>query len=323
MEQQHEVKILTEIKNVSWFRLVDNSKQLLSKGVFKICSLSEQNIYYINQDDFYFTIQKQIPFISVQFQTHKTYLFPHIENGFNAICVELDEEVITQLDIILSNVATFLTKDLLDHQDETLRNSINTHCVSIFETPLIDDNQTLHYIKKGGDILKNGFVWLGKTAATGVNKAGEYIGSKISSTKKVEVSQETKEKFQKIKDTTTKTVSVSAGFLSAVLEPMVDATSKYVKQINEKIDKGDNETLKKIKKIGGATLDATTEALQGLGKGVCEVGKSIGDNTRNLVEKKYGDDVTNTFLGQNDEQKQKEQQQGYTQLNQTDQTQLQ
>lgn len=38
--------------------------------------------------------------------------------------------------------------------------------------------------------------------------------------------------------------------------------------VNKKIDHGDNETLKKIKKIGGATLDATTEALTGLGKGV-------------------------------------------------------
>lgn len=61
---------------------------------------------------------------------------------------------------------------------------------------------------------------------------------------------------------------MSAGFLVSVLNPMFDATSKYVSDVNKKIDHGDNETLKKIKKIGGATLDATSEALSGLGKGV-------------------------------------------------------
>lgn len=69
--------------------------------------------------------------------------------------------------------------------------------------------------------------------------------------------------------------------------------------MNKKIENGDNETLKKIKKIGGATIDATSDALSGLSTGAKEVGKSIGDSTRNIVEKKYGDDITNTFVGTN------------------------
>jgi len=71
--------------------------------------------------------------------------------------------------------------------------------------------------------------------------------------------------------------------------------------MNEKIDQGDNETLKKIKKVGTATLDATSEAFSGLSTGAKEIGKTLGDNTRNIVEKKYGDDITNTFVGKPEE----------------------
>lgn len=44
-------------------------------------------------------------------------------------------------------------------------------------------------------------------------------------------------------------------------------------------------------------MDATSEALTGLSSGAKEIGKSLGSNTRNLVEKKYGDDITTTFVG--------------------------
>jgi len=74
--------------------------------------------------------------------------------------------------------------------------------------------------------------------------------------------------------------------------------------MNEKIDQGNNETLKKIKKVGNATIDATSEAFSGLTTGAKEIGKTIGDNTRTIVEKKYGDDITNTFVGKPEEQAQ-------------------
>ena len=55
-EGELEARVLTEIKGVYLFRLLDNNKQLLSKGTLRICSLAEQNVYYLNLDDFYFTI---------------------------------------------------------------------------------------------------------------------------------------------------------------------------------------------------------------------------------------------------------------------------
>jgi hypothetical protein len=166
--------------------------------------------------------------VSAPFNTFKSYVFPHIESGYNAISIDFDEAVITQLEIILANIGTFIPKEALPFQDEALRNSLARHCINLFEVPLIDDDATLHYIKKGGSLLKEGFTWIGKVTASGVNKAGEYIGSKITTTNKVEVSSETKDKFNKIKDTTKSTLKVTGEFFGAVLTPMVAATEKFV-----------------------------------------------------------------------------------------------
>lgn len=46
-----------------------------------------------------------------------------------------------------------------------------------------------------------------------------------------------------------------------------------------------------------ATWDAAGTALSGLGDALSTVGDTLGNTTRKVVEKKYGDDVTTTFLG--------------------------
>lgn len=46
-----------------------------------------------------------------------------------------------------------------------------------------------------------------------------------------------------------------------------------------------------------ATWDAFGNAFSGLGSALSTVGDSVGSNTRVIVEKKYGGDVTNTFMG--------------------------
>ena len=55
--------------------------------------------------------------------------------------------------------------------------------------------------------------------------------------------------------------------------------------------------LKTGKKLTVATWDALSNAVSGLGDALSQVGDSIGTNTRGVVEKKYGQDVTNTFMG--------------------------
>ena len=63
---------------------------------------------------------------------------------------------------------------------EQERNLINTHCVDIFEVPLLGDDKAVYYIKKSGEVLKDAFSWIGSVTSKGVNIAGDFINQKLS-----------------------------------------------------------------------------------------------------------------------------------------------
>lgn len=52
-----------------------------------------------------------------------------------------------------------------------------------------------------------------------------------------------------------------------------------------------------MKEVTKATSHSVNTAFTGLSEGAKNVGGAISDNTTNLVQKKYGDDYTKTFLG--------------------------
>ena len=58
-----------------------------------------------------------------------------------------------------------------------------------------------------------------------------------------------------------------------------------------------NLVLKQGKHLTAATWDAAGTALSGLGTALCQVGSSIGQGTKTIVQKKYGNDVATTYLG--------------------------
>lgn len=141
--------------------------------------------------------------------------------------------------------------------------------------------------------------------ALGINKGGEYLQSKIDKTEPVSVSQETKEKLTKTKTTISSTIDVTSTYLKQLLKPVAEKTMEIKKDINAKIDNSSNESiiifkhiaLKQGRTVTVATWDAAGNVFQGLGGALSSVGDSLGSNTRKVVEKKYGEDVTNTFMG--------------------------
>lgn len=52
-----------------------------------------------------------------------------------------------------------------------------------------------------------------------------------------------------------------------------------------------------MKEVTIVTKESVNTAFTGLSEGAKNVGGAIGENTQNLVGKKYGDDYNKTFLG--------------------------
>lgn len=96
-------------------------------------------------------------------------------------------------------------------------------------------------------------------------------------------------------------MQVTTGFLSQLVSPIIQKSNQIIEEKSKQIDEGENQTLKKAKVITKATGEALSEAFSGLILGAKQVGSALSTNTRQIVEKKYGDDVSNTFLGKNND----------------------
>lgn len=166
---------------------------------------------------------------------------------------------------------------------------------------LVDDSAALYYIQKGGSLMKQGFSWLGGMMATGVNKSGQYIQSKINSNpKEKKVSDSTKSTFEQIKANTNQSIKVAGGIITQLVTPIAKFGNQVIEDVSKKIDNSNSDTLKSLKQVTKTTSNAMSEAFSGLSKGVKDVGNAMSTNTRGIVEKKYGQDVSNTFLGPKD-----------------------
>jgi phosphoserine phosphatase len=146
-------------------------------------------------------------------------------------------------------------------------------------------------------VLKDAFVWLGGALATGVNKGGEFISSKIGQNNPVTVSDSTKSTLSNVKDKASQVVDVTGGLLMQLYRPVAEKTKELTEEISTKIDQSDNKctsqivnpiVLQQSKQLTVASWGAAGVAFEGLSTALGQVGTSIGTNTRSLVEKKYG-----------------------------------
>ena len=90
MEPDRDVSavILLEIENIMMHRFVKNNKTLFTSGLCKIAKIENSNattVYFINLNSFYYTLNKSIVFIKLEYPDTISYLFPHFDNGMSSI----------------------------------------------------------------------------------------------------------------------------------------------------------------------------------------------------------------------------------------------
>ena len=119
-------------------------------------------------------------------------------------------------------------------------------------------------------------MWLGGAVATGVNKGGEYINSKINKGEDVQVSNSTKTTLTTVKEKAGQVVDVTGNLLMQLYRPVAQKTKDVTGDISTKIDQSDNKSSKTFslivlqqgKSLTVATWGAASVALTGLGTAI-------------------------------------------------------
>jgi len=106
------------------------------------------------------------------------------------------------------------------------------------------------------------------------------------------MSQTAESKWTEFKEGTEKLFKVSSEYISVVLDPVMAKGKEVVGNISEKIDSSDNEKVKYLKEIGSTTVEAVRHAFNGAVSAASEVGTSVTKTTKDIWEKKYGDDAS-------------------------------
>ncbi|KAM3135070.1 hypothetical protein pb186bvf_012894 [Paramecium bursaria] len=295
MDRQQELaNVISQADGAQFFRLIQNSRSKIHEGVIKLAQFSESKTYFINIDKFSQNIVPGTPFVYIRTQAGLTLIFPHIESGLNGIFIQQSDNLL-QFQNNLNQVVQMVPFDQA-MQIQQFKDTIDVHCKDIASNTLENPNDVSAYIVKGGDLLKQGFQFLGTAIASGINKGGEYISSKIDPGEQVEVKPETKSKYQDVKGKVSNAFEVTGNILSQLYKPVAEKTKELTNELGQKIDSSDSTILKQTKSLTVATWDAAGSALGGLGSALGTVGDSIGTNTKNIVQKKYGDDVVKTYL---------------------------
>ncbi|CAD8192157.1 unnamed protein product [Paramecium octaurelia] len=316
-EQPREMaQVVSIAENAQFFRLIQNSRTKVFQGTVKLAQFQDSKTHFITIERFCQNIVPGTPFVYISCESGLTLIFPHIDQGLNGIFIP-QSDLLNVFHTALNTVVSMVPFDQA-MQIQQFKDTIELHCKDIATNPLNNPNDAAAYIVKGGDYLKKGFMFLGTMMATGINKGTQYLNDKIQPGQEVQVDPNTKTKLQATKEKVSEVFDVTGQYLGQLFKPVAQKTKELTNELGQKIDNSDSHILKQSKQLTSATWDAAGTALSGLGTALCQVGSSIGNGTKQIVQKKYGTEVVNTYLGgdQQQQQVQQEQQQQQQQLDQ-------
>jgi len=173
-------------------------------------------------------------------------VFPHFENGLSAISVLADCELIPQFDALLRQAASlidFRTAMEVGH----LRELILQNYPDLEREQIYYPDTIKKVITKAGSFFGSAFEKVGDLVKTGVEKAGNYLNNKITEGEPTHLEESTKEKLHKFKEGTSNFINVSAEIAGKILNPVVSKAKEYSTEIEEKINRSNNQTFKYAK----------------------------------------------------------------------------
>lgn len=112
--------------------------------------------------------------------------------------------------------------------------------------PVYPADKVTSTINSGGKLLERGFIKTGEILKGGVEKATNYLESKIENKSKVDIGK-AKSFFERVKAGAGKVFEVSCKVVSAVVDPALNKVKQLNGKLCEKIDRSDNKTLRYLK----------------------------------------------------------------------------
>jgi hypothetical protein len=113
---------------------------------------------------------------------------------------------------------------------------IEEHCPSLEKEQIYYPDSIKKAIITSGKIFNSVFTTVGTYLKSGVEKAGNYLNTKIEQGEPTHIKPETREKWETLKNGTNKAIQVSSDFASKILTPVIEKTKEYTNEIKTKID---------------------------------------------------------------------------------------
>ena len=109
-------ELLVTLANAQVFRLIQNDRLKLQEGQLRIMhsvnNTTNEQAFYLQVSSFVYTLQKVIPFIVKEYETHTTLIFPHADQSFTGLVLLKASENLDAVMGVLGNLVTLQTYEV-------------------------------------------------------------------------------------------------------------------------------------------------------------------------------------------------------------------
>lgn len=124
---------------------------------------------------------------------------------------------------------------------------IDEHCPNLEKEQIYYPDSVKKVITTSGKFFNSVFTAVGGYLRSGVEMAGNYLNTKIEQGEPTHIKPETREKWETLKNGTSKVIQVSSDLAGKILTPVIEKTKEYTNEIKTKIDRSENGTVKYAK----------------------------------------------------------------------------
>lgn len=104
---------------------------------------------------------------------------------------------------------------------------VEQHYPTIATEQIFCPDNVKKFISESGSFLNKAFTALGGYLKIGVQKAGNYLDSKVSQGEPTQLSENTKHRWESIKEGTSRYFTIGGEYVGMIMNPVITKTKEY------------------------------------------------------------------------------------------------